>query len=129
MTTCVVRNDQYPYKSDISSRASARPKVAMTAGDKTGTDLDEGLDLAPLRDLLRTHTLRYLERVTLDAGNDCMGVWPLLGALVELLDDDNLPPRLAALEDDSDLMYARTTAQFRVLAKVDPFEARTLPGL
>lgn len=67
------------------------------------TNLDEGLDLAPLGDLLCTHTLGHLERVTLDAGNDSMGVRPLLGTLVELLDDNDLPPRLAALEDDGDL--------------------------
>ena len=54
------------------------------------THLDEGLDLAPPRNLLRAHALRYLERVTLDAGNDCVGVWPLLGALIELFDDDDL---------------------------------------
>ena len=67
------------------------------------TYLDERLDLAALRNLLRTHTLRYLERVTLDAGNDRMGVGPLLGALVELLDDDDLVARLTALEDDRNL--------------------------
>ena len=67
------------------------------------THLDERLDLAPLRNLLGAHTLRHLEGVTLDAGNDSMGVWPLLGALVQLLDDDDLLTRLAALEDDSDL--------------------------
>lgn len=32
-----------------------------------------------------------------------MGVGSLLGALVELLDDDDLLTRLAALEDDGDL--------------------------
>ena len=67
------------------------------------TYLDERLDLAALRDLLRTHALRYLEGVTLDAGNDRMGVGPLLGALVELLDDDDLVARLTALEDDRNL--------------------------
>ena len=67
------------------------------------TYLDERLDLAALRNLLRTHALRYLEGVTLDAGNDRMGVGPLLGALVELLDDDDLVARLTALEDDRNL--------------------------
>ena len=75
----------------------------MHAQQDRCTNLDERLDLAPLRDLLRTHTLRYLEGVTLDADNDGMGVWPLLGALVELLDDDDLLAGLAALEDDGDL--------------------------
>ena len=73
------------------------------------TYLDERLNLAALRNLLRTHALRYLERVTLDAGNDSMGVWPLLGALVQLLDDDDLLTRLAALEDDSDLYCIRSS--------------------
>ena len=67
------------------------------------TDLDEGLDLAALGQLLRTHTLRYLEGVTLDAGNDSMGVGALLGALVELLDDDDLLARLAAGQHDGNL--------------------------
>ena len=75
------------------------------------TYLNERLNLAALRNLLRTHALRYLERVTLDAGNDGMGVWPLLGALVELPEDDDLLPRLTALEDDSDLVHG---AQLRV---------------
>ena len=81
------------------------------------TNLDERLDLAPLRNLLRTHTLRYLEGVTLDAGNDSMGVWPFLGALVELLDDDHLLPRLAALEDDCDLVHE---SQLRVPTLFQP---------
>lgn len=70
---------------------------------RRSTHLDERLDLAPLRNLLRAHALRHLEGVTLDAGNDRMGVGSLLGALVELLDDDDLLTRLAALEDDGDL--------------------------
>ena len=89
----------------------------MHAADGTETHLDERLDLAPLRNLLRTHTLRYLERVTLDAGNDGMGVWPLLGALVELLDDDHLLSRLAALEDDCDLVHE---SQLRVPTLFQP---------
>ncbi len=39
-----------------------------------------------------------------------MGVWPLLGALVELLDDDHLLPRLAALEDNRDLVEYLSSA-------------------
>ena len=73
-------------------------------GEKT--HLDEGLDLAALGELLRTHALGHLEGVALDAGDDGVGVWPLLGALVELLDDDDLVSRLAALEDDRDLAEA-----------------------
>ena len=37
-----------------------------------------------------------------------MGVGALLGALVELLDDDDLVSRLAALEDDGNLHPNRT---------------------
>ena len=75
--------------------------------DTDTTYLDERLDLAPLGKFLRAHTLRYLEGVTLDAGDDGVGVWPLLSALIKLLDDDDLLSRLAALEDDCDLMGGR----------------------
>ena len=86
------------------------------------TYLDERLDLAALRNLLRTHTLRYLERVTLDAGNDRMGVGPLLGALVELLDDDDLVARLTALEDDRNLTYdSASSLHFVHIASVPHF--------
>ena len=74
------------------------------------THLDERLDLAPLRNLLGAHTLRHLEGVTLDAGNDSMGVWPLLGALIELLDDDDLLAGLTALQNDCHLKNLFTTA-------------------
>ena len=97
-------------------------------GAKLVTDLDEGLDLAALGQLLRTHTLRYLEGVTLDAGNDSMGVGALLGALVELLDDDDLVSCLAALEDDRNL-YAY---QLQLTSHPRPYlvcAIRTLPGL
>ena len=59
-------------------------------GAKMVTDLDEGLDLAALGQLLRTHTLRYLEGVTLDAGDDGVGVGSLFGTLIVLLDHDDL---------------------------------------
>ena len=71
--------------------------------DTDTTYLDERLDLAPLGKLLCAHTLRYLEGVTLDAGDDGVGVWPLLSALIKLLDDDDLVARLTALEDDRNL--------------------------
>ena len=84
------------------------------------THLDEGLDFAPLRQLLLAHTLCYLEGVTLDAGNDGVRVWPLLGALIELLDDDHLLPRLAALEDDCDLGGLRHKSQLRAPTRFLP---------
>ena len=57
-----------------------------------------------------------------------MGVGPLLGALIELLDDDDLAARLAALEDDRDLADSR----LRFLDMdifVESRVKRTLPGL
>jgi hypothetical protein len=66
--------------------------------------LDEGLDLAPPRELLRAHTLGHLERVALNAGDDGVRVGALLCALIELPDHDDLVAGLTALEDDRDLM-------------------------
>ena len=82
--------------------------------------LDERLDLAPLRELLRTHALGDLQWVALDASNDSVGVRPLLGALIELLDDDHLLPRLAALEDDCDLGGLRHKSQLRAPTRFLP---------
>ena len=67
------------------------------------TDLDERLDFTPLRDLLLAHPFCYFSWVALDAGNNSVGVRSLLGALIELLDDDDLLPRLAPLQHDRDL--------------------------
>lgn len=69
------------------------------------THLDEGLDLAPFRQLLLAHALRYLQRVTLDASNDRVGVRSLLCALIQLLDHNDLLSGLASLEDDRNLAY------------------------
>lgn len=52
--------------------------------------LDEGLDLAPLAELLGTHPLADLQRVSLDTGNDDVRVRPLAGSVVVLLDDNDL---------------------------------------
>ena len=98
MTTWIERQFQ---QSMNTLRSTVRAGAWVSV--REGTDLDERLDLAPLRHLLRAHALRHLEWVTLDAGDDGMGVWPLLGALVELLDDDDLVARLTALEDDRNL--------------------------
>jgi hypothetical protein len=67
------------------------------------TYLDERLDLAPFRQLLRTHTLRHLERVALNSSNDRMGIRALFRPLIKLLDDDHLVPGLPALKDDGNL--------------------------
>ena len=72
-----------------------------------GAHLDERLDLAPLRELLRTHALGDLQWVALDAGNDGVGVGALLGALVELLDYDDLLARLTALQNNCNLQNER----------------------
>lgn len=53
-------------------------------------DLDERLDFGSLCDLLGTHTLGHLGRVSLNAGSDNVGERLVLGAVIELLDDDNL---------------------------------------
>jgi hypothetical protein len=67
------------------------------------THLDERLDFAPALQLLGTHALRDLPWVALDASNDSVGVWSLLGTIIELLDDDDLLASLAALKDECDL--------------------------
>ena len=94
MTTCIPCQYQNLLPNTSKTQGANAGKIAY---------LDEGLDLAPLGELLRTHALGHLEGVALDAGDDGVGVWPLLGALIELLDDDDLLPRLAALENDRDL--------------------------
>ena len=52
--------------------------------------LDEGLDPASLGDLLGAHLPGHLEGVSLNTGSDDVGESLLLGAVVELLNDDNL---------------------------------------
>lgn len=61
------------------------------------THLDERLDLAPPLHLLLAHTVRHFSGVAFDTGDDGMGVGPLLGTLIELLDDDDLVASWAAL--------------------------------
>lgn len=80
------------------------------------THLDEGLDLAPGGQLLLSHALGHFSRVALDSGNDGVGEWVFWGALIQLLDDDNLFAGLTALEDDCDLNSAsnnRFSSNFR----------------
>lgn len=67
------------------------------------THLDERLNLAPLGQLLRSHSFRHLERVTLDTGDNGMREWSLLGTLIVLLDNDDFPSGLASLEDNRNL--------------------------
>lgn len=53
-------------------------------------DLDERLDLGALGNLLGPHALGHLLRVSLDTSGNNVGESLLLGAVIELLDDDNL---------------------------------------
>lgn len=65
---------------------------SVTGGHKVvvGDDLNERLDLGALGDLLGTHALGDLGGVSLNTGGDNEGERVLLGAVIELLDDDNL---------------------------------------
>jgi hypothetical protein len=65
--------------------------------------LDERFDFTPPRKLLRTHSFGHFPRITLDSSNNGVRIWALLGTIVDLLDDDDFPACLAALEDNSDL--------------------------
>jgi hypothetical protein len=67
------------------------------------TYFDERLDLAPALQLLRTHASCHFSWVSLDPGDDSMGVRPLLGALVQLLNNDDFFAGVAALQGDGDL--------------------------
>ena len=67
-------------------------------------DPDERLNLTPLGDLLLAHPFSYFSWVALDAGDNSVRVRPLFRALIELLDDDDLLPRLASLQHDRDLL-------------------------
>lgn len=55
--------------------------------------LDEGLELAALLRLLLTHAARHFEGVALDTGDEGVGEWVSLGALVVGLDDHDLESR------------------------------------
>lgn len=53
-------------------------------------NLDKRLDLGSLGNLLGTHALGHLTRVSLNTGSNNEGERVLLGAVIKLLDDDNL---------------------------------------
>lgn len=67
------------------------------------THLNKRLDLAPVCQLFLTHTPRYFPGVPLDASDNSMRVWSLLGALIQLFDNDDLLAGLTALEHDCNL--------------------------
>lgn len=88
--------------ADHAEQKRAVVASAQSPNGTLNTHLDEGFDLVALGKGLRAHTLVHLAGVALDAGDDGMGVGPLLGTLIELLDDDNLLSRLPAVQHDGD---------------------------
>ena len=107
---CVTGGEQVRVVDDLDTANRSVSRVhtfghgaEYNNGFRTRTDLDEGLDLGPPRDLLRTHALGDLQWVALDARNDGVGVGALLGALIELLDHDDLLACLAAGQHDGNL--------------------------
>ena len=76
------------------------------------TYLDERFDLTPSLKLLGPHALRHLPRVALDTSNDGMRIWALLGAIVELLYDDDLLASVATLEGYRDLGILNNPCRF-----------------
>jgi hypothetical protein len=91
------------------------------------TDLDKGLDSAPPLHLLSTHTAGDFSWVTLDAGNDRVGVGTLLGSLIELLDNYDLLACLTALQDNSNLGAHHETSAQAGISRVKALF--TFPGL
>ena len=79
---------------DIARKPNVQGKV---------TYLDEWLDLAPALQLLSTHASRYFPWVAFDPGDNGMWVWSLFGALIQLLNYDDLFAGMAALQGDCDL--------------------------
>lgn len=65
---------------------------SVTGGHKVVVrdHLDKRLNLGSLSNLLGTHALGHLLRVSLNAGSDNVRERLVLGTIIELLDDDNL---------------------------------------
>ena len=81
-----------------------RPRVPIqNAVNLLEAYLDERLDLAPLGQLLSSHSFCHLQGVALDTSDDGVREGPLLGPLIVLLDNDDLSSGLASLEDNSNL--------------------------
>ena len=76
----------------------------VTSISEESTHLDKGLDLAPFCEFLLSHPPCHFEWVALDAGDDCVGVWPLLRSFIQLFDYDDLLPGLSPLQDNRDLI-------------------------
>lgn len=92
-------------------------------------DLNERLDLGSLGDLLGTHALGHLLGVSLNAGSDNEGERLVLGAVIELLDDDNL--RVIVKEREMrgrwECQYSVCLEQTRLSLQADP--TTQLPNL
>jgi hypothetical protein len=80
----------------------ARSSIDIQYLQRLKTYLDERLNLVSPCQSLCAHALRHLSRVALDTSDDRVRVGALLGALIVLLDDDDLFAGLAALEGDGD---------------------------
>ena len=80
-----------------------RPLDASSGGRMIDPHLDKWLDFVPLCHCLLPHSLGHFSGVSLDARDNGMRVWSLLGSLIKLLDDNHLFPSLSPLENDSDL--------------------------
>ena len=73
--------------------------------------LDEGLDAGALGDLLLGHGLGDLKRIAVDTSKDGVRVLSLLGAFIEVLDDDSLSAGVSALENDNNLSRFQTNGR------------------
>ena len=67
------------------------------------THLNKWLDFAPTEQLLSSHAFGHFPWVALDTGDYSMRIWSVLGALVQLFENDDLLAGLAALQDDCNL--------------------------
>ena len=100
----------------VDDLCMARQNLSNSNRLDTQTHLDERLDLAPGSQLLLAHALGHFSRVALDSGNNGVGEGMFGGALIQLLDDDDLFAGLTALENDGDLYPAsnnRFSSNFR----------------
>jgi len=97
-------------------------KPLITQSDTKNTIyLDEGLDLATSRDLFLTHAPRHLSWITLDAGNNCMGVCPRFLGLVYLLDNDDFLASVTALQHNCYLHASFINFAVRIQEMTVPF--------
>jgi hypothetical protein len=92
------------FSAEIAKCIMSCPSLMyLGIGRRAKSHLDKRLDFVPLRYGLLPHSFGHFSRVSLDAGDDGMGVRSLLGAFIKLLDDDHLFPSLSPLENNSDL--------------------------